>query len=259
MVRRAKNIVSDLRVGGVRFCYSGLAAYFRSVPFKAALPGGGSATVRPRESDFATIRQVFRDKEYDIGNGLVAERVSRRYRQILAKGKTPVIIDAGANIGAAALWFGRQYPEASVVAIEPDPGNARVLRANLSASSKLIVLEAAIGSEPGYVSMIPGEHSWGVQTERSDAGCPIVTIDQAAEQVENGSLFLVKIDIEGFESDLFASNTDWLDRAAAVYLEPHDWKLPDQATSRTFQAEFGKRDFDIFLRGENLIYVRREH
>jgi hypothetical protein len=48
-----------------------------------------------------------------------------------------------------------------------------------------------------------------------------------------------------------------LDDAFAVYIEPHDWMLPGQGSSRSFQAAFGARDFEIFLRGENLIYIRR--
>ena len=69
-------------------------------------------------------------------------------------------------------------------------------------------------------------------------------------------MFLVKIDIEGFEADLFGSNTDWIDQAKVVFLEPHDWMLPGQRTSRSFQDRMARADFDIAIATTNLLYVR---
>lgn len=245
-------LASDLKKCGPSFAYAGVTSKLRAQA-RVPLPGGGQVTVRGRDSDFGTLRQVFRDQEYAILSEAHSGRVQARYEAILSESKTPVIIDAGANIGSAALWFKQRYPHAAVVAIEPDPGNAAILRQNVVEG--IIALEAAIGSEPGHVSVVPHARSWAIRTERADTGCPVVTVQQAAEQVRNGSLFIVKVDIEGFESDLFGSNLGWLDDAAAVFLEPHDWMTP--GTSRSFQAAFGERDFDLLMRGENLIYVRR--
>jgi hypothetical protein len=74
--------------------------------------------------------------------------------------------------------------------------------------------------------------------------------------VPKGEAFIVKIDIEGFESDLFASNTDWLEHTFAVFIEPHDWLLPYEGTSQSFQKALVRWPFDLFLIGENLLYVR---
>ena len=77
------------------------------------------------------------------------------------------------------------------------------------------------------------------------------------QRVDGGpQLFIVKIDNEGFESDVFAGDATWLSDAALVYLEPHNWMLPGQKTSRNFQREMANHDFEIFIKGENLIHVR---
>jgi len=73
--------------------------------------------------------------------------------------------------------------------------------------------------------------------------------------VPDGELFQVKVDIEGFEKDLFGSNLDWLDQVDAVFIEPHDWLLPEDRTSRAFQQALAARDFSMLLCGENLIYI----
>lgn len=252
----ARDFVLDIVKMGPKFFLQGLRTYDRSATLKHIdIPGLGTVNIRPGDSDFQTLRQVFRNQDYEILIKAAADRVRDRYNAILALGKQPVIIDAGANIGAASLWFHQNYPGAAVVAIEPDPGNVDVLRRN-AAGKDIHVIDAAIGSEEGYAALHNEGESWAVQATRADSGCRIVTVENALRRIPNGELFIVKVDIEGFESDLFASNTGWLDDVFALYFEPHDWLLPGKRTSGSFQREIAKRDFELFLRGENLIYVR---
>jgi len=259
IIDQMRILASDVVKGGVGFGIAGVRARISKTPFETMIPGGYRVTVRGGDSDFETIRQVFLRKEYDLANQSVRRRLKAFHDEIVSRGKTPVIIDAGANIGAAALWFKSIYPQAVIVSIEPETQNVELLRRNTRDVPGIVVAHAAIGSTPGFVSVKLADTSWGVQTERSDTGegCPIITVDQALAMVDNGELFIVKIDIEGFEKDLFSADDGWIDSAKCVSIEPHDWMLPGQGTSRTFQAAFGQRDFELFLKGENIIYVRR--
>lgn len=54
--------------------------------------------------------------------------------------------------------------------------------------------------------------------------------------------FLIKIDIEGFESDLFSKNTDWIDLFPVMLIELHDWMLPNSRVTKNFLNEIAKRD-----------------
>jgi FkbM family methyltransferase len=216
----------------------------------------GVGQISFRRGDVPVLRQVFRDQQYEVG-GAVGKKISQRYHEIIRDGKIPTIIDAGANIGTASIWFSAKFPNSAIVAIEPEPGNAAVLRKNVEASPRITVLEAAIGSHAGYVA-VPEFTGSGVQTERSDHGIPIVTMHQAFSSVPNGIPFIAKIDIEGFESDLFSTNVGWLDEVQVVFIEPHDWMIPEKRTSRGFQRAMGERDFDIFLRGDNLVVRAQE-
>jgi FkbM family methyltransferase len=249
--------ILDVVKMGPRFFFQGLRAGQRSSTLSQVdVPGLGPIFVRPGDSDFESVRQVFRSQEYAIVITDVADRVRDAYSRILAAGKLPVIIDAGANIGAASLWFTREYPEAIVVSIEPEPGNVEILRRNTQGRD-IQVLEAAIGSESGFVSVHNHGQSWGVQTTRSETGLSIVTVDDALNTITNGELFIVKVDIEGFESDLFESNTGWIDRSTAIYIEPHDWLFPGKRTSGAFQRELSKRNFELFINRENLVFVKQ--
>ena len=46
--------------------------------------------------------------------------------------------------------------------------------------------------------------------------------------------FIVKIDIEGAEADVFASDTDWFNETPVVIVELHDWLMPKQGTAAEF-------------------------
>ena len=224
------------------------------------LPLGNGETIRVRRgtSDLEVVRQVWRDEQYGIPQDQQVARVKRHEARLKASGKVPVIVDAGANIGAAALWFAREWPEAHIVAVEPDAANAQMARTNCAGHDRIEIVEAAIGGEAGYVSVDSKAEAYAVTTARAQTGCRVITVDDCVAMVEGGELFAVKVDIEGFEDDLFAANTDWLDRVSLVYIEPHDHIFPDRGTSRNFQAEMGRRNFDLLIRGENLVYIRRE-
>jgi FkbM family methyltransferase len=216
----------------------------------------GRVYVRRGDTDLGVLRDTIGDRAYDVGAKAVQAALQARYEAILREGRTPVIVDAGANIGGATLWFQRAYPQAALVAIEPDAGTAEILRRNVGESA--VVLEAAVGAKPGFVSVSNSGAAVAVTTERAESGCRIVTIDEAAAEVVGGELFIVKVDIEGFESDLFSENLGWIDRSAAVFVEPHDWLFAGRGTSRSFQTAMGARDFELIIRGENLLYVNRD-
>ena len=171
-------------------------------------------------------------------------------------GRKPVIVDAGANIGAAALWFRKTYPDAAIVAVEPEPGNLEVLKRNLANRQNMIAVAAAIGSEPGFVEVKNESLSWAARTTRAKNGVPVITMAEAFASVKDGVPYIAKIDIEGFESDLFSANVEWLNEVYMVIIEPHDWMLPGMKSSRSFQSAISRHEFEIFISGENLIYVR---
>jgi FkbM family methyltransferase len=216
----------------------------------------GTLFFRPADSDLLTFWHTLGAGEYNLAHfAHHASLVKAAYDGIRQRGRTPVIVDAGANIGAASIWFSLQFPEARIIAVEPDPANARLCRLNTEGRN-VEVVEAAIGASSGSVSLVSAEQSWGVQTVRG-GDVPIVTVPQLLDRIEGAELLIAKIDIEGFESDLFAEATDWLETVSAIFVEPHDWMLPGRGTSRSFRQAIGP-EFDMLISGENLIFVRCE-
>jgi FkbM family methyltransferase len=249
--------LADARVFGVGVLIRHYKKLTNNRVMTVKAQGVGPVHIRAGESDIATLRQVFIGGEYDLSHPEhLKDRVQARYRAILDMGSIPVIADIGANIGSASLWFKQMFPEAAVVAVEPDPDNAAVLKRNLAGCPRVSVVEAAIGASAGFVALENRSSGWAVQTKRAESGIAIVTVPDVLGQVPGGVPFIIKIDIEGFESDLFKSNLDWIADAYVVMIEPHDWMLPGQMTSRAFQQAMAAHPFEMFIRGENILYVR---
>lgn len=213
----------------------------------------GELFFRPHESDMSTFWHVLGKHEYDLQPFPQSAIVTQAYEQALAAGRTPVILDAGANVGAASVWFSTQFPKARIIAVEPDPANADLCRRNTKGRN-VEVVQAAIGAKPGTVALQPSDKAWGIQTVRGGE-IPIVTVEGLLGAVADPAFLIAKIDIEGFESDLFAEATGWLEDVTAVIVEPHDWMLPSAGSSRAFRAAIGP-EFDLLISGENLIFIR---
>lgn len=245
VVRRVLDELRDARAMG----WSYLLHHVRT---DVTIRDVGRVQVR-RGSDAEVFSQVFRRRGYDLQ---YVAGVREEFDRIVASGSTPLIIDLGANNGASAIWFQATYPGARIVAVEPSPANAAACRHNL-AGRGIELIEAAIGSTRGSVSLVTeGRDHWDIATTRADDGnVSVITVDDIVQANADCTLFLVKVDIEGFEADLFESNTEWLDDVHVVVIEPHDWMT--SGSTRTLQKSFGDLDFDILVLYENLVYTRR--
>jgi FkbM family methyltransferase len=132
-----------------------------------------------------------------------------------------VAVDVGANIGLTALALAALLPEGRVIAAEPSPRTLRALRQNLAANrlgERIIIEAAAVGAEPGEAEFHDSDHSAGshllsagtMRAERlGRVTVPVTTLDRIAAAHGLHRLDLVKVDVEGFESEV-------LDGAAAA-------------------------------------------
>jgi FkbM family methyltransferase len=259
ILNRVYRLADEAKALGWKATLQGVRSKWGKGTLQIAIPDAGKVTIRRRDTDYWTLCQIFVEKQYAVGgsSNAVETAIVNRYRDILSSGQTPVIIDAGANIGLAAVWYSKLYPEAIIISIEPDPANFEILGANTAALPNVRGHYAAVGARPGFVEVSrEAGSSWASTTTRSEAGSvQIVTINDLVKSIPGGAALIAKIDIEGFEDDLFSENLSWLDDVCAVIVEPHDWLQPTKTTSRSLQRAFGERSFGLFLRGENLFYV----
>jgi FkbM family methyltransferase len=215
--------------------------------------------------DVTSIAQVFIAEFYNLSQ--LGERYNdliQYYNLVLNEGKNPLIIDCGANIGLASLYFATIFPRAKIVALEPESINCRFARTN-NLHNNLDVIQAAVGSESGKcVIKNTNASSNSFQVTRNidsnaapDKVIDVITIGELISRYGvDYKPFLIKIDIEGYESDLFAKDVEWISSFPLMIIELHDWMLPKQANSLNFLRAISKEDRDFVFFNENIFSIR---
>ena len=91
---------------------------------------------------------------------LVDEVFVRRPYSFPARRADPLIIDCGANIGLATLFFKAAYPAARILAFEPDPTLFRVLERNIQRNGLqgVTAIPKAVFIRAGHVQLRAGAY-----------------------------------------------------------------------------------------------------
>jgi FkbM family methyltransferase len=132
-------------------------------------------------------------------------------RRDYGDGGGEIVVDLGANIGVASLFFLTRRRDARVYCYEPDPRNSERLRGNLERfADRYELAEAAVAVESGRVKFLQehtGRYS-GIAAISNRAGSEIevesVAIADVIERVlvREGRIDVLKVDTEGNEAEL---------------------------------------------------------
>ncbi len=205
--------------------------------------------------DRGVVEQIFSNQDYNLGRFPQNQSVISYYQNLVNSGKTPLIIDAGANIGASIVYFCAIYPHSRVVAIEPESHNCQMLARNCQGLNYSL-LEGGIGSENGTLHLSdPGHSDWGFRLQATgNHPVRVFSADELVSTYIDQYLhpLIIKIDIEGGEHNLFRSNTGWLLKFPVLIIELHDVLFPGEANSRNFLRAISSANFDFIYQGENV-------
>ena len=202
-------------------------------------------------SDLETYEQVFTDQEYDF----------------IMHTPPKTIVDAGANIGLASIYFAARYPESKIIAIEPEESNFELLKKNVKPYENIIPLQAALWDKNEEIDLVdPGLGKWGFMTEEKDSQekpladlCHQVqgmTVDSIIEEYALSKIDILKIDIEGAEKEVFNDTSAWIRDVNAMIVELHE--RMKSGCNRSFYN--GSNGFDNeWHQGENVYLSRKDY
>jgi FkbM family methyltransferase len=158
--------------------------------------------------------QIYTTHEYNIKFLKAYVELTTYFNDVVAWKRKPLIIDCGANIGLSTRYFAETFPLSTVLALEPQRENWLKILENCQGFSNVEPLNSAIGGKRGYV-MIENQkvENDAYRTTRTNdsIGVEVITINDLYKSDQSFVPFIVKIDIEGFENDLFADNLEWID------------------------------------------------
>ena len=204
------------------------------------------------------VRPRLRVKTHDID--IFEQIFLLRDCEVTLKTQPRFIVDAGAHIGCSTLFFASKFPRASIFAIEADSSNYTLLAHNTNGHPRIQTLHAAVWHKHEVVTIAnPNEDPWGYQMTTAEGPGEIIqglTIREIMLASNFDVIDLLKLDIEGAEREIFASeDLDWMTRTQAILIELHDRFRPGCET--TFLEAASRFGFRICDRTSNNVLVER--
>ncbi len=145
----------------------------------------------------------------------------------------PFIIDCGANVGVSVCYFKALYPTARILAFEPDNRAFAALSRNAVSLGwdDVTLVNKAVAHRESDAPFV-GEQSWAGRLARPDdvstTSVPAVRLQPYIdEQVD-----LLKLDIEGAETDVLLDCASILDRIDRIVVEYHSFANEPQTLDR---------------------------
>lgn len=211
---RVRRGISLCRTLGIRATLRHRLACFekKQVPWTVRLSG---RTIRLRlgTADVHVAREVFGERIYEVP----LRRPPNR------------IMDLGAHIGLASVFLAERFPNASIIAVEPEAGNFALLESNARVLGRDVqAVLGAVSARSHRVRVVPGKGGTaGFRTEAhtgrdGDSCVPAFTIPELLARVNWDRVDLLKCDIEGAERELFGDCGDWIERVDVIAIELHD-------------------------------------
>jgi FkbM family methyltransferase len=226
--------------------------------------------IRAHTTDAGAFVQIFFHEEYDIPLKVRAPKL---------------IVDGGANVGYTSVYFANRFPDARIIAIEPEASNFEVLKENTSSYKNIELIRGAIWNEVTElrIANVPPRHAnygsnkWGfmVDTPRGGGlfsrlpkrlGSPrkddasnkhdlvtAVTLGDVLRKSGCDRIDILKLDIEGAEKEVFSTNyADWIDKMDSLLIELHDNQK--KGCSAAVYAALGKRKYTQSLKGDVTVF-----
>jgi len=200
--------------------------------------------LRGQTTDTNIFEQIFLYKEYNFPISIVPK----------------LIIDGGAYTGYSTVFFANKFPNATIIAVEPESSNFALLKLNAKNYSNIILINSAIWNRKAHLIIEdPGSGKWGYQVKevplKEKFSFESVSIAEIMSKQNIEQIDILKLDIEGSEIEVFSSGYEnWLGKVNVMIIELHD-KIR-AGCSEVFQAAIGNYRFNQFQRGDSIILMK---
>jgi FkbM family methyltransferase len=186
--------------------------------------------LRDNTSDFFIFSQIFIRKDYKLFFDEVIKEIDLE-RQVN-------IIDAGANIGLATLYFYAYIPNSIIIMLEPEKNNFEILeyniKQNIPDNQNIIPLKAALWYEDTQLEIgnefrDKSHCAFTVSTVTGLTNNELLTnaysLSSIMKKYQLEGIDILKMDIEGAEKDIFKYKDEidyFLPKCKFVAIEVHE-------------------------------------
>lgn len=165
---------------------------------------------------------------------VLPEIFDRKIYSFKAETDSPLIIDCGANIGLSVIFFKRLYPEAKIIAFEPDGNIFKYLKTNTESFEldNVTLVNKGLWHEKTTLSFY-SEGADGGRIAGSAALGNKITIEtvKLGEYLKGKEIDFLKIDIEGAECEVLSESAAYLGNVKNIFIEYHSFYDKPQTLS----------------------------
>jgi len=147
----------------------------------------------------------------------------------------PFIIDCGANIGLSVIYFKQLYPEATVIAFEPDDQIFDILSKNISSFkfNDVQLINKGLWNKEGKLSFKREGADAGQINFKNEASDYSIEVTKLSFYLKQKVDFL-KIDIEGAEVTVLEECKAELSNVKYIFIEYHSFIKQEQHLDKVF-------------------------
>lgn len=177
---------------------------------------GRAITCRPQTTDFEVLRDTFL-APFHLPPADLHPRT---------------ILDLGSNIGTTLAHFAVTFPDARILGVELDAGNAALCRQNVASYQHVTLLQGAAWIHDGVIPYGGGfgEFGFRVGSPQTIATVPAYSLKTLVARL-GGSVDFLKMDIEGAEAQILSQPDPIWARIAAIKVEIHEPYTCEQGTT----------------------------
>lgn len=176
------------------------------------------------------------------------EIIEKEIYKFYTTSKNPYIIDCGANIGLSIIYFKKIYPNARIIAFEPDKKIFKILKKNIQSFNleNVKLIQKGVWSKKSTMNFY---------SEGADAGRIITNthIDKTSKiytvklnDFLNKTVDFLKIDIEGAEIDVLESSKEKLSNVKNLFVEYHSFTNQKQRLDKIIKILLDQ-NFRIYI------------
>ncbi len=213
--------------------------------------------------DILTVFEIYAEENYSLKKYEISKKIMTNFEKNFRKNLKPLIIDCGSNIGSSTEYFYRIFKNSKVIGVEPNLQSLNFSKNNII-SDDYLMINKAISCENKKVYLdntLKDNRSSKISENKGDIVDTITVNELINYYGKDCHPFLIKIDIEGYEKDLFLKDYSWIDKFEIIIIEIHDWMYPNSANSYSFFSAMlnvmsQKNKRDMIISGENLISIK---
>lgn len=132
--------------------------------------------------------------------------------------ETGELVDVGANLGVISLTLAKRFPSQKLHAFEPNPSTFEALQQNTISNNcpNIKAQPLAVGNHDGSISFDANPIHRGTTRIATEGqflvNLPCVTLDTYAKQERISSIAFLKVDVEGYEEQVFKGAKELLNQ-----------------------------------------------